>query len=108
MVAKVHFETPNATVEIQFEFVHPIRRNFYFYAQSHKSNIGLFFLQRNSIILDKRQGVLNFVFSSMHPKHADNTFYYIDGPSLNPTDFLIQPGKQTEFTSSHKFPQKRK
>ena len=59
-----------------------------------RPKIGLFFLQRNSTILDMPQRVLNFYLISMQLNHADNTYSNISEPLLNPIDILIQPRKQ--------------
>ena len=57
--------------------------------------IGLFFLQRNSTILDMRQGILNFPFFSMQLKIEDRTLPNVIEPILNPVETILQPGKRT-------------
>ena len=57
--------------------------------------LGLLFLVKNSTILYVRQGVFNFYFSSMQLKQADSTYSNMNEPLKNPTEILIQPGRQT-------------
>ena len=57
--------------------------------------IGLLFLQRNSTILDMRQGILNFTFFSMQLKNEDRTYPNVIEPKLNPVETTLQPGKRT-------------
>ena len=57
--------------------------------------IGLLLLQRNSTILDMRQGILNFPFFSMQLKNEDRTYPNVFEPKLNPVETLLQPGKRT-------------
>ena len=57
--------------------------------------IGLLFLQRNSTILDMRQGILNFPFFSMQLKIEDRTHPNVIEPILNPAETILQPGKKT-------------
>ena len=57
--------------------------------------IGLLFLQRNSTILDMRQGILNFPFFSIQSKNEDRTYPNVIEPILNPVDNILQPGKRT-------------
>ena len=52
--------------------------------------IGLLFLQRNSTILDMRQGILNFPFFSMQLKNEDRTDPNVIEPTLNPVDTILQ------------------
>ena len=69
MVANGQLEAPIATVELQFEFGDIIfREKFIVMTNLTSPLIGLLFLQRNSTILDMRQGILNFPFFSMQPK----------------------------------------
>ena len=58
--------------------------------------IGLLFLQRNSTILDMRQGILNFPFFSMQLKNEDRTYPNVIEPILNPVETTLQPGKRTK------------
>ena len=57
--------------------------------------IGLLFLQRNSTILDMRQGILNFPFFSMQLKNEDRTYPNVIEPILNPVETTLQPGMRT-------------
>ena len=57
--------------------------------------IGLLFLQRNSTMLDKRQGILNFPLFSMQLKNEDRTYPNVSKPILNPVETILQPGKRT-------------
>ena len=57
--------------------------------------IGLLFLQRNSTILDMRQGILNFPFFSMKLKNEDRTYPNVNEPILNSVETTLQPGKRT-------------
>ena len=57
--------------------------------------IGLLFLQRNSTILDMRQGILNFPFLSMQLKNENRTYPNVIEPILNPVETTLQPGKRT-------------
>ena len=56
---------------------------------------GLFFLQRNNIILDMRQVELKCPFISMQLKPADNSYSNITELMVNPTKVLIQQRKQS-------------
>ena len=75
MVANGQLEAPIATVELQFE-VGDITFREKFIVMTNLTNplIGLLFLQRNSTILDMRQGILNFPFFSMQLKNEDRTY----------------------------------
>ena len=57
--------------------------------------IGILFLQRNSTILDMRQGILNFPFFSMQLKNEDGTYPNFTESILNPVDTILKPGKRT-------------
>ena len=57
--------------------------------------IGFLFLQRNSTILDMRQGMLNFPFFSMQLKNEDRTYPNVIEPILNPVETTLQPGKRS-------------
>ena len=57
--------------------------------------IGLLFLQRNSTLLDMRQGILNFPFFSMQLKNEDRTYPNVIEPILNPVETTLQAGKRT-------------
>ena len=61
MVANGQLEAPIATVELQFEISDiKFREKFIVMTNLTSPLIGLLFLQRNSTILDMRQGILNF------------------------------------------------
>ena len=63
MVANGQLEAPIATVELQFEVGDiTFREKFIVMTNLTSPMIGLLFLQRNSTILDMRQGILNFPF----------------------------------------------
>ena len=69
MVANGQMEAPIATVELQFEVSDITSREKFIVMTNLTSRlIGLLFLQRNSTILDMRQGILNFPFFSMQLK----------------------------------------
>ena len=72
MVANGQLEPPIATVELQFE-------------------VG----DIHSTILDMRQGILNFPFSSMQLKNEDRTYPNVIELILNPVETTLQPGKRT-------------
>ena len=57
--------------------------------------IGLLFLQRNSTILDMRQGMLNFPFFSMQLKNENRTYPNVIELILNPVETILQPAKRT-------------
>ena len=58
-------------------------------------SIGLLFLQRNSTILDMRQGILNFPFFSMQLQNEERTYPNVIEPTLNPVETTLQPGNRT-------------
>ena len=96
MVVNGHLKTPCATVELQFEVGYILFKKRFIVMTSLTSPIlGLISLQRNSNILDMRQGVIIFPFFSMQLKHADNKNFNINEQLLNPTETLFQPGNQT-------------
>ena len=65
MVANGQLEAPIATVELQFEVGDITFRQKFIVMTNLRSPLnGLLFLQRNSTILDMRQGILNFPFFS--------------------------------------------
>ena len=74
MVANGELEAPIATLELQFEVGDiTFRENFIVMTKLTGPLIGLLFQQRNSTILDMRQGILNFPFFSMQLKNEDRT-----------------------------------
>ena len=96
MVANGQLEAPIATVELQFEVGDiTFREKFIVMTILTSHLIGHLFLQRNSIILDMRQGILNFPFFSMQLKNEDRTYPNVIEPPLNPVETTVQPGKRT-------------
>ena len=85
MVANGQLEAPIATVDLQFE-VGDIAFSEKFIVLTNLTSplIGLLFLQRNSTILDMRQGILSFPFFSMLVKNEDRTYPNVIEPILNP------------------------
>ena len=74
MVASRQLEAPFATVELQSEVDNiTFREKFIVMTNLTSPLIGLIFLQHNSIILDMRQGILNFPFFSMQLKNEGRT-----------------------------------
>ena len=59
--------------------------------------IGLLFVQRNTTILDMRQGILNFPFFSMQLKNEDRTYPNFIEPILKPVETILQPEKRPQF-----------
>ena len=59
--------------------------------------IDLLFLQRNRVIIDMRQGVMNFPSFSMHLKSDDRTYPTVIEPTLNPVETILQQGKRTKI-----------
>ena len=96
MVANGQSEAPIATVELQVAVGDiTFREKFIVMTNLTSLLIGLLFLQRNSTILDMRQGILNFPFFSMQLKNEDRTYPNIIEPIINPVDTILQPGKRT-------------
>ena len=96
MVANGQLEAPIATVESQFEVGDiTFRETFIVVTNLTSPLIGLLFLQRNSNILDMRQGILNFLFFSMQLKNEDRTYPNVIEPILKPVETILQPGKRT-------------
>ena len=96
MVANGQLEAPIATVELQFEVGDIIfREKFIVMTKLTSPLIGLLFLQRNSTILQMRQGILIFLFFSMQLKNEDRTYPNIIQPTLNPVETILQPRKRT-------------
>ena len=96
MVANGQLEAPIVTVELQFEVGDIIfREKFIVMTNLTSPLIGLLSLQRNSTILDMRQGILNFPFFSMQLKNEDQTYPNVIEPKLNPVEITLQPGKRT-------------
>ena len=96
MVANGELEAPIATVELQFEVGDiTFREKFILMTNLTSSLIGLLFLQRNSAILDMRQGILNFPFFSMQLKNEDRTYPNVIETILNPVEIILPPGKRS-------------
>ena len=97
MVANGQLEASIATLELQLE-VGDIKFSEKFIVVTTLTSplIGLLFLQRNSTILDMRQGILNFPFFSMQLKNEDRTYTNVIEPILDPVETLLQPGKRTK------------
>ena len=96
MVANGQLEAPVATVELQFEVGDiTFREKFIVMTNLTSTLIGLLFLQRNSTLLDMRQGILNFPFFSVQLKNEDRTYPNVIEPILNPGETILQPGKRT-------------
>ena len=97
MAANGQLEAPFATVELQFEVGDiTFKEKFIVMTNLTSPSIGLLFLQRNSTILDMRQGILNFPFFSMQLKNEDRTYPNVIEPILNPVKTTLQPGKGTK------------
>ena len=95
MVANGQLEAPIGSVELQFEAGDiTFREKFIVMTNLTSPLIGLLFLQRNSTILDMRQGILNFPFFSMQLKNENRTYSNVIEPILNPVDTIL-PGKRT-------------
>ena len=94
MVANGQIDASIATVELQFE-VGDItsREKFKVMTNLTSPSIALLFLQRNSTILDMRQGISNFTFFSMQLKNEDLTYPIVIEPIINPVETILQPRK---------------
>ena len=96
VVANGHLETLSATVELQYEVGDILFKERVIVTTNLLCRLtGLLFLERNSTILDMRQGVINISLLSKQLKHADNTSSNINEPLINHTEIRIQPEKQT-------------
>ena len=99
MVSNGQLEAPIATVELQFEVGDiTFREKFIVMTNLTSPLIGLLFLQRNSTIRDKRQGILNFPFFSMQLKNENRTYPNVVEPILNPVETTLQSGKRTTIS----------
>ena len=104
MVANGQLEAPIETVEFQFEVGDiTLREKFIVMTNITSPLTGLLFLQRNSTILDVRQGILNFPFFPMQLKNEDRTYLNVIEPILNPVETILQPGKRTTILVNSKF-----
>ena len=98
MVANGQLEAPIARVEWQFEVGDiTFRENFIVRTNLTSPLIGLLFLQRNSTILEMRQGILNSPFLSMQLKSENRTYPNVIEPILNPIETILQLGKRTRI-----------
>ena len=108
MVANGQLETPKATLELKFE-VGDIEFHEVFIVIDNLTGpiIGLMFLQRNHIVLDLRQGILNFPYFSMQLETADHKYSNVMEPILDPCDITIPPNDrvttqtQSQIYSEH-------
>ena len=103
MVANGQLEAPISTVEKQLEVGDiTFRENFIVMTNLSRPLTGLLFLQRNSTILDMRQGILNFPLLSMQLKNENWTYPNVIEPILHPVETILQPGKRlTSWVKSH-------
>ena len=96
MVANGQLKAPIATVQLHFEVGDITFREKIIVMRNLTSPvIGLLFLQRNSTILDMRQGILNFPFFSVQLKNDDRTYPNVIKPILNPAEIILQPAGKT-------------
>ena len=104
MVANGQLEAPIATVDLQTE-VGDIRFKETFIVMTNFTSplIGHLFLQRNSTILDMRQGILKFPFFSVQVKNEDRAYPNVIEPRLNPAEAILQPGKRTTLWVKSQF-----
>ena len=103
MVANGQLEAPIATVELQFEVGDiTFREKFIVVTKLTSPLIGLLFLQRNSTVLDMRQGILTFPLFSMQLKNEDRTYTNVIAPILNPLETILQPGNLGKVTDLHR------
>ena len=94
MVANGQLEAPIATVKLQFEVGDiTFRENFIVMTNLTSPLLGLLFLQRNSTILDMRQGIPNFPFFSMQLKNEDRTYPNVIEPIKKPSRYHSTSGK---------------
>ena len=95
-VANGQLEAPIAKLEMQFEIGElTFGEKFIVMTNLTRPLIGLLFLQRNSTILDMRQGILNVPFFSMQLKTEDRAYPNVIEPILNPVETILQTGKRT-------------
>ena len=93
MVANGQLKIPFGIVELKFE-VGDITFSEKFIVMTNLTSpfIGLLLLQRNSTILDMRQGILNFPFFSMELKNEIRTQPNVIERILNRRETILQPG----------------
>ena len=95
MIANGQLEAPIATLEVQFEVGDiTFREEFIAMTKLTSPLIGLLFPQRNSSILDMRQGILNFPFFSMQLKNEYRIYANVNELILNPVEAILQPQDQ--------------
>ena len=95
-VANGQIEAPIAAVELQFKVGDiTFREKFIVLTNLTNPFISLLLLQRNSTILDMRQGTPNFLSFSMQLNNQDRTYLKFSEPILNPVENILQPGKRT-------------
>ena len=101
MVANGQLENPKrSTVELKFEVGDIDFHETFIVMEKHASPlIGLSFLQRNNIILDMRQGVLNFPFFSMQLKTADHKYTNVMEPICAWEDITNPPPNYRHMVS---------
>ena len=93
MIANEQLDATIAAVQLQFEFDEITSRGSFIVKTNLTSPlIGLLILQRNSTILDMRQGILNFPFCSMQLKNEGPN---VIEPTLHLVDAILPPGKRT-------------
>ena len=92
MLVNGQLETPIATVKLHFE-IGDIKFVERFIVKANLSNslIVLLFLQRNGLVLDMRQAILNFPLFSMKLKDADDLYLNMTEPCF--THNTSSPGR---------------
>ena len=94
MVANGQLEAPFATVELQIEVGDiTVRETLIVMTNLTSLLTGLLFLQRNSIMLDMRQRILNFPFFPMQLKNENRTNPNVIEPILTSAETVLQLGK---------------
>ena len=92
MVANGQLETPNSTIELQFEVGDIEIYEIFIVMENLMGPIsGLSFLQKNHAVLHLRQGIFTFPFFSMQLKTADHRYSNVLEPILHPTEITILP-----------------
>ena len=92
MVANVQLEAPLATVQMEFQVAYnTFRETFIVITNLTSPLIGFLFQQRNSTILDIREGFQNFPFFSKQSKNEDRTFSNVNDPIVNSVEIILQP-----------------
>ena len=92
MVANGQLETPKSTVELKLEVGDIDFHETLIVMEKLTSPLfGLSFLQRNNIILDMPQVVLNFPFFSMQLKTTDHKYSSVMEPITTREDITIPP-----------------